>query len=667
MSKTNVTTIQGEDYGSPCENLSIECSGDGIITTKKRKSQQQLLNNLNNIIPNPQKAELLHKLSNIYKMYLPRANIKHPKKGKCKIKKQTGRSPGGRYSEFYLRKEKEAPPQCKQRTPILPPIPLPSYNLSYKSCGGGQHQPANKCPDVMYKGVLGRQQSAKDPDIFPGGVYMGGEYQSKSHRDGRNSGDMNTQKPYSSNYINTQGNYATDLPPQSSINVNSEDNREENKFSYPESREKIEREDNSNINMNMNIIEKDVTDTESKYNTPEKIESENNIESEERKDSEQIKSPICSRNIQSTENSPQKPTTNICKSLSTSNSKTHMKGGPSAKFDNNELMVIDEVQDRASKAEKERLRREFEKRNLEHLRLLTQKKKEELLLLEQERNKMLAAREKIKNLVLNRATKMSGVTSISTNTNINITNINSKYNEDKYVINSVNPLTLSSGDNSNSNNSKIQDKTEQATLRKFFRSRYATLLATLKENSKSKALEEEKEKRRQEKIKTKLKEDIGADKVESKYRYENANSPLVNKYKCSPEGLRKSQKKNVNNEYAGSSNTSTTATSKYTTVHQPPKTITNFKQIYNSPGTTVKTFNPKTPEKGEDGEDAKEKEKKRLQKEAADQIVRRQQKYIQELQTKKDKEALTEMEKLNKEKKVRLYIYIYIYIRSNKW
>ena len=320
-----------------------------------------------------------------------------------------------------------------------------------------------------------------------------------------------------------------------------------------------------------------------------------------------------------------------------------------AKLEFQELMVISEEQERI-KAEKDRLRREFEKRNLEHLKKLSQKKKEELSLLEEERRKMLLNRDKIKNMVLKRAAKMRNKGEGDEEGILN--NINNINNTTTPKRTTQENISIEEGDKQPDPEVRV---IEQAKLRKFFRSRYATLLTTLKENVKSKQLEEEKVRVRQEKIKNKLKEDLGVLKVESKFRQDNTNNNNINITEISP-------KKNIKQPPIKKPIVPKPIK---LTVEKVPEKINNTNSLPISAPTSFvanNVINAKKVTKELSKEEWEEKErldreKKKQRKDAADQLMRRQQKYIQDLQIKKERDAAIELEKKEKEKKVCIYIF----------
>lgn len=137
---------------------------------------------------------------------------------------------------------------------------------------------------------------------------------------------------------------------------------------------------------------------------------------------------------------------------------------------------------------------DFEKRYLDHIKKLSDKKLKEQQEIENERKKMIESREKLKKVVLARAEKLRQLKEV----NANISNGTSGEE-----VKSVEP----------------DDKRkliEKGKLRKFFRSRYASLLSTIQENQKIKKEEGEQREKRKKEMDKKMKAIVGVDQIQSK-------------------------------------------------------------------------------------------------------------------------------------------------------
>ncbi len=138
---------------------------------------------------------------------------------------------------------------------------------------------------------------------------------------------------------------------------------------------------------------------------------------------------------------------------------------------------------------------DFEKRYLDHIKKISEKKAKEQQELEQERKHAEESRERLKRVVLARAEKLRQVREASS------------------------ALPKPGVEDPTSKAPEGDDKRkllEKAKLRKFFRSRYVSLLNSLKENAKSKKSEEEEKRRKQEETHKKIKERLGVANVPGK-------------------------------------------------------------------------------------------------------------------------------------------------------
>lgn len=145
---------------------------------------------------------------------------------------------------------------------------------------------------------------------------------------------------------------------------------------------------------------------------------------------------------------------------------------------------------------------DFFKKNMNKLKEIKEKKDKEAQELEKTRNKMKLNREKLKELVLKRASQIRNIKDEKESKE------NKEFKEGKDAKEEgIKPFI------DTTNQKKLMEK---AKMRKYFRSRYATLLNSISENNKIKQEKEVKKNMIKENLKEKLKEELGVSSVKSR-------------------------------------------------------------------------------------------------------------------------------------------------------
>eukprot|EP00357_Protocruzia_adherens_P000980 CAMPEP_0115047060 /NCGR_PEP_ID=MMETSP0216-20121206/49101_1 /TAXON_ID=223996 /ORGANISM="Protocruzia adherens, Strain Boccale" /LENGTH=963 /DNA_ID=CAMNT_0002430223 /DNA_START=247 /DNA_END=3138 /DNA_ORIENTATION=- len=193
---------------------------------------------------------------------------------------------------------------------------------------------------------------------------------------------------------------------------------------------------------------------------------------------------------------------------------------------------------------------EFDEKNREFLRKISEKKRLEMEKKEEEQRKQEMKRERLRQAVLNKAKKFRAD--------------KDKLTDDQSENNSGTSTDLTSSATSNTNRKdesksdeqeemteeELQElKEKQAKIRKFYRNRYASFLANLQDNMKKKQADEELEKQKKEKKIKKLRQNIGVEDVAPKV-FEN--KPVTTKPETEDpnQGIREIYKKVTSKESA---------------------------------------------------------------------------------------------------------------------
>jgi len=240
--------------------------------------------------------------------------------------------------------------------------------------------------------------------------------------------------------------------------------------------------------------------------------------------------------------------------------------------------------------------KDFHQRNMEHIRLLAQKKMHRMQQIQEEQQKLEATRERLRQLVLSRAQKLK---------------------EARESLPPEAPPTESVPDEPEEEIKIDPEVEKRAQMKKYYRSRYSSLLKTLQENHRQKQSQEEKEKLRQQAKQQKLKEDLGLANVTSKLHTPTVAS-LVGASAVKEEDLAQVKGAKVAQILA-----------------QVPKPVAS-----------------KKPEP-EELRPEEEKEKQRLAREAAEKIRKRAQENLQQLTEKRQAEARREVEAQAKAARIR--------------
>lgn len=228
--------------------------------------------------------------------------------------------------------------------------------------------------------------------------------------------------------------------------------------------------------------------------------------------------------------------------------------------------------------------KDFHQRNMDHIRLLAQKKMQRMQQIQEEQQKLEATRQRLRELVLSRAQKLK---------------------EERDSLPSEEPPTEPVTDDIEEEVKIDPEAEKRAQMKKFYRSRYSSLLKTLQENHRQKVSQEEKERLRQQVKQQKLKEELGLGNVVSKL-----HSPTIA-------------------SLVGSSNVK-------------EEDIAQIKGGKAVPVQVVKPQPKKT--EVEEVKPEEEKEKQRLAREAAEKIRKRAQENLQQLTEKRQAEAKREQE-----------------------
>jgi len=325
---------------------------------------------------------------------------------------------------------------------------------------------------------------------------------------------------------------------------------------------------------------------------------------------------------------------------------------------------------------------DYEKRYLDYIKQLAEKKSKEQQETEDERKRMIESRNKLKKIILARAEKLKQLKEIEQSTQNN--NKEQQETEEQKTPNVE-------GDDK-------KKLLEKGKLRKYFRSRYASLLSTLAEAAKAKKLEEEKKKKHQEEIHQKIKSKLGVDQVQSKFmqpltkpmsatEINNSaqkpiqkpigntiisNSPQIqeNNSVAAVEVVKIAEKPKEEQNEKSSDNTNTVfenkdAAKSVKTVDESKSCIQELEPIKEFTNESKRPFASTTTFKADgsimhknlhtgktiEEEKIDPEEKKKLAKEAAERILQRQQQYLQQMQERKQmKEKGKEEEKAKKER-----------------
>ncbi len=284
---------------------------------------------------------------------------------------------------------------------------------------------------------------------------------------------------------------------------------------------------------------------------------------------------------------------------------------------------------------------DYEKRYLDHIKKLAEKKQREQQEVEEARVKMVESREKLKKLVLARAEKLRQFKEM----NANIDN-----NNEAVAAEEAKGLDLE-------DKKKLMEK---GKLRKYFRSRYASLLQTLQENAKAKKAEEEKRKKHQDEVHQKLMNKLGIDQVQSRVMKE-PTKPAAEEI-SGPGTANPGAKPTMSGTVSvlpTSAGGAATGLESEPTIMQKRRSVLDEKKVtqtttFKANGMVTHKGNgaAKVPAAAAAAEDTKDgEEKKRLAKEAAEKILQRQQQYLQAmLEKKQQKEKEKEEAKEKKEK-----------------
>ena len=240
--------------------------------------------------------------------------------------------------------------------------------------------------------------------------------------------------------------------------------------------------------------------------------------------------------------------------------------------------------------------KDFHQRNMDHIRLLAQKKMQRMQQIQEEQQKLEATRERLRQLVLSRAQKLK---------------------EARESLPPDDPPTEPATEVPEEEAKADPEVEKRAQMKKYYRSRYSSLLKTLQENHRLKQSQEEKEKQRQQAKQQKLKEDLGLANVTSKL-----HTPTV----ASLVGASAIKEEEI-------------------VQIKGPKTAQLLSQL-------PKPIAPKKPEP-EEIRPEDEKEKQRLAREAAEKIRKRAQENLQQLTEKRQAEARREVEAQAKAARIR--------------
>lgn len=238
--------------------------------------------------------------------------------------------------------------------------------------------------------------------------------------------------------------------------------------------------------------------------------------------------------------------------------------------------------------------KDFHQRNMDHIRLLAQRKMHRMQQIQEEQQKLEATRERLRQLVLSRAQKLK---------------------ETRESLPPEAPATEPVPDDPEEEAKVDPEAEKRAQMKKYYRSRYSSLLKTLQENHRLKQSQEEKERQRQQAKQQKLKEDLGLANVTSKLHTPTVAS-LVGASAVKEEDIAQVK-----------------GTKAVQLLAQAPKPL-------------------KKPEP-EETRPEDEKEKQRLAREAAEKIRKRAQENLQQLTEKRQAEARREVEALAKAARIR--------------
>ena len=290
---------------------------------------------------------------------------------------------------------------------------------------------------------------------------------------------------------------------------------------------------------------------------------------------------------------------------------------------------------------------DFEKRYMEHLKAISEKKKLENQMIEEERRKMKETREKLKKMILNRVERrkkekeeseisemdISKETKEEIKENVNRTPVKrvSRFQVMTSPIKKeqLQELGIQLKSNEKSQEEKEQEerqkKLELQKLQKYYRSRYATMLQMIKDNLKSKKEKEQREQELEQKKRAILKQQIGVASVQSRFmKMEGEQKREENRNQSMPPTIQTRQSR---------------------TFYKPKETI----EKQDSPDQKEESVSNMRAKDDADLPTIKEAAKKETQ----DKMLKKHQQFLEELQKKKMKEKQEKLEEQKRKERIR--------------